>query len=304
MNIYMLPSVLAFIFTCISLIYICKRETTPKIFYFIVLAFAVHHALEVLLYLEFSKNTQITLLLKIYHALSIVCLALILIYAKSVSKTTKQIHSNVIIGLSIIISALIMVSDSLISGSQSIGYSATAVKGPLYIVFQTFSTFLLIATTVTLILGYRRATSHLTQIQCAYVLIAFLPLILTSSGVILAMAAGYQINATMVVPIAFTLFLFITIKSEYQHKLTDLRRFLPNSPERKTSQEIMELFSSYARDEASYRDSINQIEKLLVMHKYSKNGKNASATAETMGMPRSSLYSIFNRLSIDLKDEK
>ena len=117
------------------------------------------------------------------------------------------------------------------------------------------------------------------------------------------MALNLNINATVFVPIMISVFLYITVKSEAQHKLTDLRRFMPFSPERKTSQDIMELFSSYARDETTYRESVNEIEKLLVMHKYNKNEKNASATAETMGMPRSSLYSIFNRLGIKTKEQ-
>ena len=143
----------------------------------------------------------------------------------------------------------------------------------------------------------------MVQIRCSYVLLAFSPLIVSCLFVIGLMAMGIPINATIIMPITTTIFLFVIIKSESKHKLTDLRRYLPRSSERQTSKEIMELYSLYSQDEISYRECMNQIERLLVIHKYAKNGNNASATAKSMEMPRSSLYSIFNRLKIDIKDQ-
>ena len=84
--------------------------------------------------------------------------------------------------------------------------------------------------------------------------------------------------------------------------MTDVRRFIPFSDERQTSNHIMDIFSSYAQDKVNYRDAVSSIEKLLVEHKYDKNDRNATYAAEKMGMPRSSLYSLFNRLEIKKDD--
>jgi len=64
----------------------------------------------------------------------------------------------------------------------------------------------------------------------------------------------------------------------------------------------MDIFSTYSQDKLSYRDAVSHIEKLMVEHKYEKNNRNATYAAEKMGMPRSSLYSLFNRLQINKDD--
>jgi len=305
MNIYIIPAIIAFIITAYILVNVAKSETQSKTFTIMVLFFLVHHACEVLSFIEFFKEKgQMLLILKIFYTATLWFLAIILIYANEVSKIKLRYLKVGLISTCVPLSFLILFGNLIIAGSASLGYVMTAVKGDYYFLFQITAALFLISTPILLNYGRIKAKEHITEIQCTYMLFAFAPLMLTLISILALMAMGIKINAIAVVPIASALFLMITAKCEAKHKLTDIRRYMPLSSERKTSQEIMELFSSYARDELSYRESVNEIEKLLVMHKYSKNGKNASATAQTMGMPRSSLYSIFNRLSIDLKDEK
>jgi len=304
MNIYIVPAIIAFVVTSYVLVKISQNKTNSKAFISMVLIFLVHHAAEILSFIEFFKNGQTLYILKVYYVATLWFLVITLIYAREVSKLNLPKFDNLLYAYTLIISSLLLFSDTMISDAASIGYVMTAVKGPLYFLFQLTSISLMVSIIGILFSGYRKSNNHLVEIQCIYMLVAFTPILLAGIGIIALMSLGFKINAIAVVPLATTLFLMITMKSEEQHRLTDMRRFMPNSPERKTSQEIMELFSSYARDEMSYRDSINEIERLLVIHKYSKNGKNASVTAESMGMPRSSLYSIFNRLSIDVKEKK
>jgi len=187
----------------------------------------------------------------------------------------------------------------VVSGVESWGYVVTAVRGDLYNVFQVMALLLTAQIVYLLYKGYKNADSHTSQIRCAYSAIALTPLVLAVLLVILLMNLGFHINAVVFFPVATTLFLVITLASEEKHRLTDIRRFIPFSDERRTSNQIMDIFSSYAQDQANYRDSITQIEKLLVEHKYEKNNRNATYAAERMGMPRSSLYSLFNRLGVD-----
>jgi len=241
--------------------------------------------------------------MKVYYSLTVLTLLSIMIYSLEVSQTKRNIASNLIIVASALLTVSILFSNKIIAGNYSISYSSTAIKGPFYALFQAYGVIGLLTIVTILLNGYKTATTHLTQIRCAYILLAFSPLILSCFLVLAMMSVGIMINATIILPITISVFLFIIIKGESIHKLTDLRRFMPFSPERKTSQEIMELYSSYAQDEISYRDCMAEIEKQLVLHKYSKSDNNASATAKSMGMPRSSLYSIFNRLKIDIKDQ-
>lgn len=304
-SILIIPAIIAFAATAYILFLSYKKQGKSNIFFTMVMVFLAHHACEVMGFMEFVRNgSHVIYQLKIYYIVSVWTLVFILLYALEISKKNVKHSMLYIFAAGFIVTALIAYKDFIITDSQSLGYIMTAVRGPLYSVFQVFCLASLSITVFALMTGYRQSKDHTTQIQCAYMLFAFTPLFLSILLVLSLMAMGFEINAIAIFPIATTLFLIITFKSESQHRLTDARRFMPFSPERKTSQEIMELFSSYARDEMSYRESVNEIEKLLVLHKYSKNDKNASVTAQSMGMPRSSLYSIFNRLSIDLKEKK
>lgn len=299
-----IPAILAFLTTAYFLYHARQKSGQSKVFYTMVLIFLAHHLCEILAFVEFIKDgPQVIYQLKTYYIASLWLLLFILFYSQEVSKIKFPIINKSLIGIVTVTSLLILYGDTIVSGTTSLGYVVTAQKGPLYPLFQVSALTILFGTIVNLIYGYKKANDHLTEIQCIYMLIAFAPIVLISISIISLMAIGFKVNALAVVPIATTLFLIITMKSENVHKLTDIRRFMPFSAERKTSQEIMELYSKYARDEIAYRECINEIEKILVLQKYVKNGNNASATAETMGMPRSSLYSIFNRLSIDLKNK-
>jgi len=303
MTIYMIPSILAFIFNCAALIYTSKNSNCSKPFYAMMLVFAPHHCFETILLLDNVKGLQTPYLMKAYYIMTVFSLTTIMAYSLHVSQLKRSLLNNLIIITSILLAILILFTDKVIAGNQSIVYSTTAIKGSLYPLFQIYSVLGLFAIIATLIRGYRKAESHLIQIRCAYILFAFSPLIICALMILILMSAGVMVNATSILPITISIFLFIVIKGESAHKLTDLRRYMPFSPERQTSQEIMEIYSSYTQDKISYRDCMIEIERLLVMSKYSKSGNNASATAKSMGMPRSSLYSLFNRLKIDIKDQ-
>jgi hypothetical protein len=237
-----------------------------------------------------------------YYVISIASLLFISWYVASLVSLRDSIHIKVTTPLCLIIVALVLATDLIVSGSTPLSYILTATRGPLYWIFQLLSIVLLTSILAQLFTAYFKADTHIVEIRIAYTAMALVPLFVTMLLVFILMNLGVLINATVLLPFATTLFLIITLASEYQHKLTDVRRFLPFSDERRTSNEIMEIFSSYARDDANYRDSISEIERLLVLHKLNKADGNASLTAEQMGMPRSSLYSIFNRLKIKVRD--
>jgi len=303
-SIYIIPAVVAFFATAYLLFLLNKKEGSSKVLFTMVLVFLAHHICETLGFIEFIKNSpHVIYQLKVYYIVTFWALIYIFMYALEISKVTIK-HINVILyGLGAVITALISYNDTIIAGANSLGYIMTAQKGAYYFIFQITSLLLLSTLIGILFHTYKKTTNTVTQTQCIYMLIAFSPLLLTVLGVMLLMTLGFEINAAVVIPISSTLFLMILLKSEAEHKLTDLRRFMPFSPERQTSQEIMELYTSYTQNEISYRDCMAKIERILVMDKYNKSGNNASMTAKLMGMPRSSLYSIFNRLNIDIKDQ-
>ena len=303
-SIYIIPAVLAFFTTAYILFLSHKKIGQSKIFYTMVLVFLAHHICEILGFIEFVKNgPHVIYQLKVYYVVTVWSLIYIFLYSLETSNINIPYINPVSIIIGGLLTSLISYGDTIIAGANSLGYVMTAQQGPHYILFQITVFIYLLSTISCLLYGYRKSKSHITQIQCLYMMFSFSPLFLTITLIITLMALGFHINAIALIPISTTLFLIIVFKSESKHKLTDIRRFMPFSSERRTSQEIMEIYSNYTQDEISYRDCMIKIERLLVMNKYNKSGNNASATAKLMGMPRSSLYSIFNRLKIDVKDQ-
>ncbi|MBL4672141.1 MAG: hypothetical protein JKX81_07750 [Arenicella sp.] len=299
MNMYILPALVALFVKLGILIVAHRSDTHSKFFYKVVLAFALHNLCEVLLFLKFFIIGNYEPVLLSYYVMSVWGLVFILLYGMEVARANIRFIGNALLALGVTLTALLLATDLIVAGAHSFSYTMTAIRGPFYWVFQVFSILMYFAVSLVLIQGYRNAKGHNMEIRCLSTLVAFAPIVLLSVGIIIVMNLGYQFNATAILPVATSAFLVITLLGESQHKLTDIRRFLPWSPERKTSNEIMDIFSQYARDDVNYREAVSDIERLLVLHKYQKNDANASATAELMGMPRSSLYSIFNRLKID-----
>ncbi|RBP51456.1 hypothetical protein [Arenicella xantha] len=302
MSIYILPAILALVIKLLILGVSVKGKHQSTVFITMVLILALHNLCEVLGFLEFFESGPKEYLLRLYYATTVWVAAFMLIYSSEVSRLKHGHFRAVLMSIAGVVSLLMLYTNWIVAGAESLGYTMTVVQGEQYWIFRIFVLATLLAIIPVIVVGYRRATEHIVEIQSIYTMFALAPLMLVGISVIVLMSLGVRVNASAFIPIASTLFLLITLKSEYRHNLTDVRRFIPFSAERRAANQIMDICSRYSRDKMSYRDGINEIEKILVLQKYQKEGGNASATAESMGMPRSSLYSIFNRLNIDTKD--
>jgi len=301
MSIYVLPALTALLVSIVVFFAALqgRKKKEANAFCIMIFMFICICVCEVLSAFEFFKAERFLYLFKAYYLIALCGLCAIYAYALHVVRETSKRSVLLVYLVALALSGLVLFTKMIISGIEPLGHTQTAIKGSLYIMFQAFSLVLLGLIIATLLRGYLRPKDHLMQIQCSYTLLALFPFVITSLVILAIMAAGYKVNAALILPIVYVAFMLITLVGESRHQITDVRRFMPYSAERYTSNEIMDIFSSFARDEISYRDGINEIERLLVLHKYQKNGGNASATAELMKMPRSSLYSIFHRLGIE-----
>ena len=306
MTLFMVPALAALVIKFVILALSNRSSSTSVIFITMVLLFAGHNISEVLGFFEFFNGEHATMMLRWYYVMSICVLAAMIFYARDVSKifAENSRFSPVLLTLVLIMCSLFMFTDLIVAGSSSIGYVMTAVKGDYYWLYQAFALGSLSLLTWMLLKGYRQSNNHITEIRCGYTLIGLSPLVICVFLVIVLMALGVRINAAGLVPILTSLFLWITLQSESRHGITDIRRHLPFSLERKTSREIMNIFTSYAKDELNYRDSMAELEKMMVIHKHEKHSGNVSSTAVSMDIPRSSLYSIFHRLKIQHNEDK
>ncbi len=301
MSIYVLPASMALLVSIVVFFAALqgRKKTESNTFCIMVFMFICLSVCEVLSAFEFFKTERFIYLVKAYYLVALCGLCSIFAYSLHVARKKSNTRVLLVYTVSFCLSCLVLFTDIVIEGIEPLGHTQTAIRGELYILFQVFSVALLILIIGTLTRGYMSHKDHMMQIRCSYTLLALLPLVFTCLLILVIMAMGYKVNAVLFMPIVHVAFILITLVGESEHQITDIRRFMPYSVERHTSNEIMDIFSSFARDEISYRDGINEIERLLVLHKYQKNGGNASATAELMKMPRSSLYSIFHRLGIE-----
>lgn len=324
MTVFVLPAVLA-LFIKLAVLYASRRSysaakqrnleiephrsKTFALFTTMVLVMAGHNLAEIIGFAEFAVGSHQELFLRWYYVMTVFSLAAIVLYAKAVSRVHKKPDSCrlitiAVIALSTLLAGVIMFTDWMIVGSESIGYIMTAIPGAYYWVFKVVSLIGIAIVCFYLVSGYLRARTHISEIQCGFTLLALTPIVITGIVVMVLMTTGYAANAAVVMPLASALFLVITLKGERAHGLFDVRAFIPMSLESKTSAQIMSIFSQYSQDNLNYRDALSEIERLLVTHKHQKHGGNVSSTAASMELPRSSLYSIFRRLEIDLNEEK
>jgi hypothetical protein len=299
MSIYVLPALTALLVSIVVFFAAVQGPTRSKVFSGMIFVFICLSVCEVVSFFEFFKAGRLSYLMRAYYSISLLGLCSVFAYVLSVVRSSaKRVLLSVYLS-ALFLSVLIIFSDIIIAGIEPLGHTRTAIRGDMYYIFQGFALMMLGLIIASLVRGYLQPKDHLMQIQCSYSLIAILPLLIANLGLLLVMAIGYNVNAAIVMPVVLVAFILITLVGESKHRITDVRRFMPYSAERHTSNQIMEIFSSFSRDEISYRNGISDIERLLVLHKYQKNGGNASATAQLMKMPRSSLYSIFHRLGID-----
>jgi hypothetical protein len=304
-SIYILPALLALMAKLFLLFFARNGRTGSSIFLPMLLLFACHNLAEVLAYIEYFNGDYSTHILRWYYVMTLCGGAAILVYALQISNSLGSlwIVSVAAVALSSGLSLIILLTDSVVSGATSIAYAPTAEQGQQYWLFQLLFVGMLFLISGVLIRGYLKAKDHVAEIQCGYTLLGLLPIVIVALSVVTLMSFGVNLNAAGIIPICTTFFLLITIKGELTHKLTDIRRHIPFSLERQTSSQIMDIFSRYAQDEVNYRNGMAELERLLVMHKHSKSQGNVTQTAASMDIPRSSLYSIFRRLGIEVKEK-
>ncbi len=277
-----------------------------KVFICLLACFALHNLSETLIFLQLSSPINIDLTLRVYYVATIMICILLCLYAIEVSELKHLRTLNRTLSTwGLLIVALLLFTSQIVAGYSNFDYAMmhvkgiTAIRGNYYWVFQLTVLFMLLFVTTVLITGYLQARQHAVQIRCIYTLLALSPLILVCTLVLGLMAINFNVNAMVLLPLASTpVLIFLAVKTEFGHKVKDIRTIVPYSLEKNTLNEIQNITSKYAMENQSHKEAIANIEKCLVVYKNAKAGNNVSKTAQSMGLPRSTLYAIFKRLGI------
>ncbi|MEM7359102.1 MAG: hypothetical protein AAF431_08395 [Pseudomonadota bacterium] len=295
MSIYVIPALIALLLKLYILL-LAHNSKSSHIFFGLIIVFALHNLSEVAAYIQYYNGILPEILLRSYYAATFCLLSYMCLYAIEVSGLASL--KRLMIPITIWIAgscAMVFATDLIVAGSQPIGYAITAIKGPSYWVFSLSSIACLVFTCSVLIHAYRKAESHKIQVQSLYTLFAMAPIVLLGFLLIPLMSIGVEINAAGALPICTTLFLLITLQSESRHMVSDVRRFLPFSKERRTAKQVQNLISQYSMDEISYKELATEFEKIAITHKLEQAGESVSEAAKMMQIKRTTLYSMVDR---------
>ena len=294
MGIYIL-SALGLAIKC-YIFFVSSKLEKKSYFYTMLAFFALHNLSELLVLFTMQNGGTPIYLLKSYYSTTFCALTFMVIYAIKVSQieqVTKLVKPIAVIGLSL--AAITFSTDLVVKGVINISYTATADRGTYYLMFPVFVLFTLMFTIGTLLAGIKKANTNESLTQSFIVLLALSPLLLCSLFLLPILVLGIKINATGIIPVCTTAFLFIIVKSEVLHNMTSLRRWLPFSLERKLAQDVVRITALYSSQEIDYKKFKFEIERASLQYKYLQSGKNMSEMSRIMGIKRSSLYSIMER---------
>jgi len=269
MTLLLFPALISLLLKLTVLGYVLRGGKVSTVFLSLITVFAAHNAIEVISYLQFFKSNAnaLDIAFRLYYVATVYMFMFILLHSTIINRPRSK-----------------LVTWSLFS---------------IYSLSCLFSSLLI------LIYGYRSSTMQLDALRYKYSLLALSPVILVFSTVIIFKITNIQANAAGVLPIATTLFLIIVLKTEAKHKLSDVKRFLPMSLENKTANNFLELLDFYVQNNKQdnvYKDLHKNIEKEIISYSLKKCNNNVADTAEMMGINRSSLYAMIDRLKIDLKE--
>ena len=121
-----------------------------------------------------------------------------------------------------------------------------------------------------------------------------------STLVIVMMQTGSNYTGAILLPFASTFFVFSMILSQRNRKpAPNTNGRLSAWRQNKTEKKILSIYRSHLEGNLDLSEAKNAIERVLIQSALHRSNNNVSLAANSLGIKRSTLYSIFNRLDID-----
>lgn len=298
MSVFALPALIALL----TKLWVYKLARTnqgsSETFLWMLSFFALHNLAEfiVIFHFFYSGNTQ-TILLKTYYVTLVFALAYMCILTMSIVNKNRHFYFFAIF-IAFLLTLLIYLTDWIIAGVIPLDYTVTAIKGTYYFIFQFGVLFSFIWIIFALTKRYFSTVDLKVQLQCFYSLLALSPVLIVSVLVMAMMQMEYQYTGAMLLPFASTFVLLIIVWTEKDNDFIQISGRLPFSAQRKIEKQIISIFRSHANNELDLIDTKNEMERVLVQYALDDSDSNVSITARKLGVQRSTLYGIFQRLGI------
>lgn len=175
----------------------------------------------------------------VFYGASIAALAIIFQLALALAfdeylERSLRLLSRFVYAYGMMLALLLFLTPWLISGFEPIGYSVTRIPGPLYPFFEVYAIGIALAVLGLMVYGALYQATPAKRAKASIMLVATVPMMLTVIGVLGLLHFGIKkVNASVTNPIALTYFLIVTAYAIHQHRLFEIRFYIPWSPVRK-----------------------------------------------------------------------
>lgn len=299
MSIFILPALIALLTKVWVYVLARKNNHTSTTFLWLLAFFALHNLSELLVISQLFNNTVSENLLKSYYVALLFSLAYMCIFAMSIANENSHSRFNTtVLSITVLMALVTFQTDLIVAGAISIGYTVTAVKGSYYFSFQLLVLLGFVSIIYNLIHRYITAVDIKVQLKCFYAGFALSPIVIVSIAVMVMMQIGYQYTAAIALPFASTFFLSLVILTQKDNDLINIQGILPFTVYRKAEKQILSIYRSHTAGNLNLPETKNEIERVLIQSALDRSNDNVSLTANNLGIKRSTLYSIFNRLEI------
>jgi len=276
MGLILLPASISLLLKIFIFWMVAKGGKVSIVFLSLIAIFALHNAVELLglAYMLFDINSQAEQILRPFYIITVFTVMYITLHALTIAEVINQIITALLVISAALLSGLILFTDLVIAGHYSIGYSISAVKGEYYWTFAAAIILGMLISISVLVYGQRNASTQIKSTRCLYSLYALCPIVLVALIVTICKLLNIPLNATAIMPVATTLFLFIVIKTESKHKLSEIKRLLPMSLERKTADNFLSMLDDYVQNsnkENVYKNLQASIEREIICYSLEKS---------------------------------
>ncbi len=291
-----LPAIFALLFKFFLLFYggkaYCKNKSSKTLLALLIIL-TVCNFMELIGYRYLDNPEAIVIFLRVYYVSVVMLLAFLL--QLSLLTAYKSLDKKVellIFSISTLACGLLLLSDLVISGATSIGYSITRIPGKLYWIVPVYSFVLLFCSLAVLTHGYKKARNQFRKIQSFYIFLAVCCLAFPILVAIALMAMGLKVNAAFILPIGISFFLCLISYAIKSEQLFDIRIWLPFSTRYKLMKAInSEFMVSRDGSEMLAKDRRKNHEKIFLLKALLdyRGILNQKEIAARMGISESSL---------------
>lgn len=304
MSVFALPALIAllskvWVYILAKNVLTKKADYASQTFLCLLIFFAVNNLSEFLVISELFNNIVSENLLRSYYVALLFSLAFMCIFAMSVANQSSHIMFNTVaLSVAVLMALVTFQTDLIIAGAVSIGYAITAVKGDYYFLFQLVVLLGFASIFYILVRRYATTIDINVQLKCFYAGFALSPIIIVSLIVMIMMQANFQYTGAILIPFASTFFLLLVVLTEKNNNLINIQGGLPFSAQRKAEKKLVSIYRSHVVGDTKLPETKSEIERMLIQSALDRAGDNVSLTANNLGIKRSTLYSIFNRLEM------